>query len=224
MTEPLNIPAVKPLKIVNLFILDKSGSMQQIKDTIIKGYNEQLESIKKLDKENGTESTFGLVVFDSRVEVKYLNEPINTAETLTSTNYIPDGFTAFYDALGISIKALEDKLGTDLADAKVLVTALTDGQENASLKYTGSQVADLIKQYQTDYNWTFSFIGANIDVEQLAKALNVSTSNTLNFVATAAGATFATDSLIQARSSYYTRSLNGEDTSKSFFHADQTTK
>ncbi len=217
-TIAVTAPA-KKLKIVNLFILDKSGSMQSIKSTIISGFNEQLESIKKLDAENGTESSFGLVFFDSLVTIKYLNEPINIAEPLTNTNYHTAGGTAFYDALAVAIKALEDKLGPDLAEAKVLVTGLTDGEENSSHKYTGSQVADLIKQFQADYGWTFSFIGANIDVEKLAKSLNVDTSNTINFVASAAGTTAATESLISARSAYYTRSLIGEDTSKGFFSA-----
>ncbi len=212
------------LKIVNLFILDKSGSMNSIKKTIISGFNEQLQSIKQLDKDNSTESTFSLVVFDTKVKAKYLNEPINVAEPLTDASYEPDGGTAFYDALGMSIKALEDKLGADLTNVKVLVTALTDGEENSSHEYTGSQVADLIKHFQSEYGWTFSFIGANIDVEKLAKSLNVSSSNTMNFCATASGTSLANDTLIRARSMYYTKSLNGEDTSKSFFQADNKTK
>ncbi len=197
--------------------------MSSIKDKIIEGYNQQLEAIKKLDKETGIQSTFGLVTFDVDVAVEYLNKSLDVATPLNRDNYRPDrgSGTAFYDGVAVSIKALEDALGSDLADAKVLVTVLTDGEENSSKRYTGSQVADLIKQMQGDYNWTFSFIGANIDVEKLAKALNVSTSNTLNFAATAAGTMAATESLISARSSYYTRSLNGEDTSKSFFKADQ---
>jgi hypothetical protein len=211
------VPQEKKLKIVNLFILDKSGSMASIKPTIIKGFNEQIASIKKLDEENGTESLFGLVIFDTSVNIKYLNEPMAVAELLTDTSYRPDGGTAFYDALGVAIKALEDKLGSDLSDAKVLITALTDGEENSSRQYTGSQVADLVKQFQEDYKWTFSFIGANIDVEKLAKHLNVDTSNTISFVASAAGTEDAYTSLNLARSAYYTKSLNREDTTRGFF-------
>jgi len=208
------------MKIVNLFILDKSGSMLNIKDTIISGFNEQIQSIKKLDEDNKTESLFGFIVFDTQVGIKYLNQPINIAEELTATSYRPNGGTAFYDALAKGIKALEDKLGSELSTAKVLITALTDGEENASTEFTGSQVADLIKQFQDDYNWTFSFIGANIDVEKLAKSLNVSTSNTLNFAYSAEGAKTANDTLISARQAYYSKSLNGEDTQTSFFSED----
>ena len=217
------MPAEAPakLKIYNLFVLDKSGSMQTIKQQIIQGYNAQISSIKELDQVNGTESYFGLVVFDSNVYIKYLNEPINIAEPLTFNSYAPDGGTAFYDALGVSVKALEDKLGSELNTAKVLITALTDGEENSSKKFVGGQVADLIKQFQTDYGWTFSFIGANIDVEKLASSLNVATSNAINFAYSAEGASAATTSLISARTSYYTKSLNGEDTSKGFFKADK---
>ncbi len=213
------VAPAKKLKIVNLFILDKSGSMGSIKDKIISGFNEQLESIKKLDANNGTESSFGLVTFDADVKVEYLNEHIDRVVPLTDKNYQPDSMTAFYDAIADGIKGLQDKLGADLADAKVLVTALTDGQENSSRRYTGSQVADLIKQMQDDYGWTFSFIGANIDVEKLARDLNVAPSNTLNFCATDEGTRAATTSLISARSAYYTKSLLGGDTMRGFFKA-----
>lgn len=213
-----------PVRIVNLFLLDTSGSMRSIRDKIISGYNEQLQHIKKLDLENGTESLFGLVTFDSTVKVRYLNEAIQVAEELTHASYNPDGGTAFYDALVIAINALEDKLGSDLNDVQVLVTAFTDGENTVTIDFSASQAADLIKHFQEEYKWTFSFVGANIDVEALAKSLNVPTSNALNFAATDAGTQFATESLNLARTAYYSRSLNGEDNSKSFFHADQQTK
>lgn len=209
------------MKIVNLFVLDKSGSMSIIREKIISGFNEQIQDIKKLDKQMDVKSSFGLMVFDSQVVVKYLDQPVEVAEELNAVNYRPDGGTAFYDAIVDSIKALENSLGSSLTDCKVLVTYLTDGEDTSSSRFEPSQAADLIKQFQDDYQWTFSFIGANINVEELARKLNVPTSNTLNFVATAEGTQFANSSLISARSAYYTRSLNGEDTSKSFFHAEQ---
>lgn len=210
------------MKIVNLFILDKSPSMSSIKGITVSGFNEQIDAIKGLDAANKTESLFGLVTFDSTVEVKYLNKSIHVAEKLTDATYRPEhgSGTAFYDALGVSIKALEDELGAELGEAKVLVTILTDGEENSSHIYTGSQVADLIKQFTDDYGWTFTFMGANIDVEELGKTLNVAASNTLNFVASAMGTKAATDTLISARSAYYTKSLQGEDTKTSFFVDD----
>ena len=208
------------MQIVNLFILDKSGSMGSIKDTIISGFNEQIDSIKKLDLQNGTKSLFGLITFDTNVVTGYLNADINSAQILSHNNYRPGGGTAFYDALAKGIKELDAKLGSDFGQVKVLVTILTDGEENSSREYTGSQVADLIKQYQNDHDWTFTFIGANIDVEKLAQSLNVDSSNTLNYVADAAGTKFATDTLIAARTAYYTKSIQGEDTKKAFFKSD----
>ena len=225
MSEALNQIPAKQLKIVNLFVLDRSPSMGSIKGKIIEGYNQQLDAIRQLDKDTGIQSTFGLVTFDTTVEVRYLNKHLDYATPLNNDNYRPDqgSGTAFYDGVAKAIKALEDELGSELSESKVLVTVLTDGEENSSRYYTGSQVADLIKQYQNDYGWTFSFIGANIDVEKLARALNVSTSNTLNFVASAAGTESATKSLISARTAYYSRSLKGEDTSKSFFSDEPKT-
>lgn len=209
------------MRIVNLFVLDNSGSMSSIKQAIISGFNEQVESIKALDASNGTQSLFGFVTFDTEVKIRYLNESINAAEPLTFKSYFPIGGTAFHDAIGVSIKALEDKLGSELETAKVLVTFLTDGEENSSKLYKGSQAADLIKQVQDEYDWTFSFIGANIDVAKLAESLHVDKSNTLNFVASAEGTKFATDTLKSARESYYTKSMEGKQTKTAFFTEDK---
>ena len=187
------------IKIVNLFILDTSGSMSSIKGKIINGFNEQVQEIKKLDAKMGTKSSFGLIVFDTEVGIRYLNQPIETAELLTNSSYKPDGGTAFYDAVCEGIKALEDSLGSSLTESKVLVTLLTDGEDNSSKKFLASQAGDLIKQYQQDYGWTFSCIGANIDLDKLSQVLNIPKSNTLNFVATQVGTQHATDSLNSAR-------------------------
>jgi len=204
-------------KIANLIVVDRSSSMSTIRDKVILGFNEQLQSIKTLDETNGTKSSVSIVYFDSGVEVPVTKADPLSLEPLTSTSYVPNGMTAFYDGLAMGIKNLEDALGSELGETEVLVTTITDGQENSSRKYTGSQVADLIKQFQTDYGWTFNFIGANIDTEQLAQTLNVSASNAINFAATDEGTKVAFDTLRMARTSYYTKKLSGEDTTQDFY-------
>ena len=40
---------------------------------------------------------------------------------------------------------------------------MTDGMENSSHTWTWDAVKALTEQQQTEWNWTFIFIGANID-------------------------------------------------------------
>ncbi len=210
------------VKIANLFILDRSPSMANIKAKIIQSFNEQLDAIKQLDKDNGTESTFSFVDFDENVKVHFLKKHLDFAPRLNNDNYNLNGSgTAFYDGLCIGIKSLEEALGAELTDTKVLVTVLTDGLENSSKKYMAGQARDILSHFQNEYDWTITFIGANIDVEKLATDLNVAASNTISFMATSEGTKLASDTLISARSAYYTKSLNGEDTKRAFFKADK---
>lgn len=204
-------------KIANLLVVDNSGSMSPLRQMVVSGFNEQVETIRSLDKQNGTESIVGLVYFDSSVNVKFAKKQANEVELLTLESYVPSGGTAFYDGLAIAIKTLEDALGGDLSETEVVVTTITDGEENSSRKYAGSQLADLIKQFQDDYGWTFSFIGANIDTEKLATSLNVSATNAINFAYSAEGAKAAFDTLKVARSMYYSKKLSDEDTKTMFF-------
>jgi hypothetical protein len=43
------------------------------------------------------------------------------------------------------------------------VVIQTDGQENASNKYTSAKIAEMINRQQKEYNWKFMFVGANED-------------------------------------------------------------
>ena len=90
-----------------------------------------------------------LCLFDHEFEVVYEKMPIEDVPPLT---FVPRGSTALYDAIG---KVLKMDLTGD-----VMVAILTDGEENASTKYTADHIRDLIEMKP----WTFVYIGANQDV------------------------------------------------------------
>ena len=58
--------------------------------------------------------------------------------------------TALYDAIGISVKKLQDDCLADSKgiDARVYAVILTDGHENASEKYTCRQVSSQIRDLE----------------------------------------------------------------------------
>lgn len=87
-----------------------------------------------------------------------------------------------YDAMGDSIAHLRDKTAT-LTDYNVLVTILTDGEENASKEYNGKDIKAMVEELKSK-NWTFTYIGANHDVEKFAQSIAIN--NTMSFEADAA--------------------------------------
>lgn len=211
--------------IVNLFILDSSRSMTSIKKQIIEGYNTQVSKLQEL-KDDDIRSFGGLISFSSTyvasndaeslsprnaLTVHSLAEDIDTIPLLSESSYICDDGTALYDAIGYGIIDLEEKLGQYLTACNVVVTILTDGYENSSHTYTSSQIADLIKEYEEEYGWTFSFIGANIDVESLSKELNISEGNTLNFCASPEGTSKMMETYSTSVQNYYSDVKRGVD-------------
>lgn len=69
-------------------------------------------------------------------------------------------------------------------DYNVLVTILTDGEENASREYTGSAIKSLVEELKNS-NWTFTYIGTDHDEEKFA--VSVSITNTMMFEKSQAG-------------------------------------
>lgn len=205
-------------KILNIFVLDGSGSMTSIKKQIIEGYNAQLESIKKAttDEFNSRASLF---VFDAGswgqktdyVQTKFANLDISEVKELNDEIYQPNGGTPMYDGIGKAIKDTDKLLGLEIYDVDVIVTVLTDGEENSSKEYTGSQIADLIKEYQEEYGWIFNFVGANVDVESLANELNIPVGNTISFSADEASTRETMDRYTRSVTTYYVASAGGCD-------------
>ena len=65
-----------------------------------------------------------------------------------------------------------------------LVTVITDGYENASQHWSGPQIKSLVEELRHE-GWTFTYIGANQDVEAVAGSMGIR--NTLAFEETEEG-------------------------------------
>jgi uncharacterized protein YegL len=166
-------------KVYNLIILDESGSMESIKTATINGFNELIQGIKQSIKDHTEISQYvNFFSFNGGGIKEHL--PLANAASLTglsADNYIPDNMTPLYDAIGYSVNKLESAIAGE-QDYSVLVTILTDGEENASTEYTHSAIAALIKELKQK-GWVFTYIGANHDVEKTSRDLNIS--NHLSF-------------------------------------------
>jgi Mg-chelatase subunit ChlD len=213
------------LKNYVLMILDKSGSMTALQNEIVGGFNDQLKVIREENTKYGMKSLVSLVTFSSRVDtpIAWL-EDIDTIKELTAEEYKPDGMTAMYDAIGDSIEKLMQVPDANDEGTAFLVIIISDGQENNSTKYTGQKIAELIDSCQKTGRWTFTYIGANQDLSQVSKHLNIDVNNTLRFAATAAGVNMMESDMSMGTSTYYASRSRGITSLKSMYIDKQDDK
>lgn len=160
-------------RVFNLIILDASGSMQSIYNQALSGVNETIQTIQLAQEDHDNLKQFvTLTSFSSGtnyLHTIYDAKPIAEVKEITQEDYKAYGATALYDAMGQQITRMQDiKKHDDL----VLVTIITDGEENASQHWTGPQIKSLIEELR-QMGWTFTYIGANQDVEKVAATMGV---------------------------------------------------
>ena len=80
-----------------------------------------------------------------------------------------------------------------------MFVVITDGQENASHKFTKSQVKEMINHQGEKYNWQFIYLGANQDAFAEAGAVGIAMANAANFDAAYTDMAYASTSLNVAR-------------------------
>lgn len=162
------------------FILDRSGSMQSMVEPAISGFNRLLREQQQVPGH----ARFTLVLFDDDYELPVNAVPIAEVVELDTDTFVPRGSTALLDAIGRTIDELGQKLAlTPAADRpnQVIIAILTDGEENASLRYSWADVAKRIQHQTEKYQWQFLFLGANQDAIATAGRMNIDASNTANF-------------------------------------------
>jgi Mg-chelatase subunit ChlD len=202
-------------------VLDSSGSMAAMQREAVDGYNEQ---VRELQKPENVKLGYrvSLVTFNTVVEdPKIWDKPISEIKELTMNDYVPNGMTALLDAIGSTISRME-KLnsnktppkGTNVANLLIIIT---DGQENNSKEHKIEVVRPLIKKLQKG-NWTFTFMGANMDVMAVAcKAYGISAGNIAAFVATPQGVKVASLQTMGALRAYSSSRAVGGQSVQDFY-------
>ena len=154
-------------RVFNMIIVDESGSMCVIERQALAGMNETIDTVKKMQKmHKDMEQRISLLTFDSGHKTfKYDNVKAESVHRLGCKDYNPCGGTPLYDAIGTAISKLNAQ--TTERD-NVLVTIITDGEENCSQEYNLKMVKTLIDKMKKQ-GWTFTLIGTdNLDVEGMA--------------------------------------------------------
>lgn len=161
------------------FLLDESGSMGDVRDDTIGGFN---TFIDKQRKEPG-EMLTTLVKFDSQepYNVVFADRPIKKVPDLTLETYSPRGGTPLVDSAYRMITETEERTRKYKKDeVRVLIILQTDGHENASTKHTTQGLKSLIERKQAD-GWVFVFLGADINAYGMASAVGITRGNTVSY-------------------------------------------
>lgn len=175
-----------------VFVLDDSASMQACRDATIDGFNEFLVG----QKNSEIETMVSLFKFNGNTVTPVFQKlKVEASEGLSHYTYNPQGMTNLNDGIGEAIEYVNSELKSvpELNRPMVTICVLTDGQENASTRYTNQNVKTLVSQAE-ELGWSFMFMGANIDAFSVGMQFGFRHENTLSYSVDKMGSTMASAS------------------------------
>lgn len=159
-----------------LLVVDRSGSMGNIRDDMVGGLTTMLS---QQAAEDGL-LTVDIVTFDDEIEWQCsMTAPADVAIVLE-----PRGSTALFDAIGVSVNGFGAKLAALPEHARpgvVQVVVVTDGHENSSKEYTAEMVRAIVTEQTSRYGWDFVFLGANQDAVLAGSSLGFDADSSLTY-------------------------------------------
>src|SRR5882762_4028427 len=162
-------------------VLDRSGSMESIKDATIAGVNEFILAQKHVP----SEANIYAVKFDTEYEIIYEGS-LGAMPLLDGNSYQPRANTALHDAIGRAITHTGQTLASQPEQEraeKVIFAIMTDGLENASREYDREKIAQMVKLQREIYKWEFLYLGANQDAVLVGEQLNIPRSHSVTYTA-----------------------------------------
>lgn len=137
-----------------VLILDQSGSMQDLKKEVILSFNEQVDMILKLKREEPDSIIkLTLCTFNDSIDFKFIAQTVDQIKKLTDADYQPDCCTALYDAIGASFVKISELIESG---DQVFFAIFTDGLENASKHYRAEDIKFKLKQAEK-HGWEVKF-------------------------------------------------------------------
>jgi len=107
---------------------------------------------------------FGLAQFTHTTEFKREGILLADAKELTEEEYVVNGGTAYYDALGTVV----EKLG---GRKHVVLCIITDGDDRDSDKFSKAQVARMLRKQKEENGWVLVWVCESLESSQVAAEL-----------------------------------------------------
>jgi uncharacterized protein YegL len=151
---------------------------------VVEGFNAYISGLRQEQEVN---YLFSLTLFDTAVTYPAVAIPLDQVQPLDHKSYRPGGNTALNDAIGITVRKVEnDNPRVD----KIVTVIMTDGEENSSREWSLNAVRALIEQKESEGQWTFIFMGASPDAWAQGHALGVRAGNVAQYQTSQYLATF----------------------------------
>lgn len=182
-------------------LVDRSGSMSRIRRATEDSINEFVASQAAKDGVR----TLRLVQFDDEYEVVF---PTTPAVECPKFKLEPRGCTALFDAIGRTINEFGEELAAlpeDDRPANVVVGIMTDGAENASIKFDRAKIMKMVRHQEKTYGWNFLFMGANQDAIETGAGLGMRANSSITYAASSVG----TRSVLNTMDGYVTAAASG---------------
>lgn len=214
----------KTAKTYAALIMDRSGSMVSIRQEALDAFNAQVRALKD-GTATGMKTLVSQVFFSTTVDnpLSWCAD-VDTLKEATLDEYRPEGFTALYDAIGVTAHKLSQLPDAGDADTAFLVVVVTDGQENQSREYNVRSIGNLVRELQATGRWTFAVQGANLDLAALATVTGIPVANMDKFDASHTGTMSASVRTQSAAASYMsTRGAGGQSVSNFYAVSPKST-
>ena len=135
-------------------VIDRSGSMQSIRDDAIGGFNSFLKNTK------GAGQKWWVWLFDTQgIDLIQDGVASSRVEKLSAANYVPRAGTPLYDAVGAAIAKAKEVRKTKLN----ILMVLTDGQENSSREWSAKAVKKELTRLADEENWQVIFVAVGAE-------------------------------------------------------------
>ena len=199
-----------------IFVLDRSGSMERVRQSTLDNLNEQIQQMKADCP--GDQATFVTVMSFSRtINVMRCRESLSKIKPIKMSEYQPYGNTALYDAIGRSIGMATDYMSEYRNfDNASLIFILTDGKDNASEEFVmKSDIRELIEEKKKDGRFTFAFMGCSEEI--LNDATLIGLTSTIKYDASSKGLEALRWANVNATSNYFTARDQGLTSVNEFY-------
>ena len=173
-------------------VLDESGSMASVWDSTINGFNEFLQG--QAASEEAGRAYLTLVKFEGgNIRTLCENANVRGVTPLDRHSYRPAGGTNLKDAIGETMNRVNGVLESvpEAERPGVLIVIITDGEENASHRFSGEQIKTMVKLAEAQ-DWSYLFLGANVDAFSMGQTFGMNAANTASYSTAAMGETFST--------------------------------
>lgn len=215
----------KPVELINhiAFVLDRSTSMNVIRDETIRAFNAQVDEIKNQALKSGQKTYVSLFTFADAPDPEpvIFNAPVEDLRPLTRDDYRPMGWTALLDAVGNATEKLDELPYASKDNASFIMLIITDGEENRSRNWSWFRLGQAIAVLNASDRWSTTFlVPPSCRVDELAKKLYVPKGNIQVWDQTGQGVELMTAQVATGMSAFYTARSSGRRSVTNFFAPD----